>query len=36
MAKVYWLDYGQEEAKELHGQDPRKYVTGQSTVTTAI
>ncbi len=26
--KVYWLDYGQEEAKELHGQDPRKYVTG--------
>ena len=26
--KVYWLDYGQEEAKELNGEDPRKYLTG--------
>lgn len=26
--KVYWLDYGQEEAKEIQGEDPRKYLTG--------
>ena len=25
--KVYKLDYGQEEAKELFGEDPRKYLT---------
>lgn len=25
--KVYKLDYGQEEAKEVFGQDPRKYLT---------
>lgn len=24
--KVYWLDYGQEEAKEVFGQDPRQYL----------
>ncbi len=24
--KVYKLDYGQEEAKALHGEDPRKYL----------
>lgn len=26
--KVYWLDYGQEEAKEIQGEDPRQYLTG--------
>lgn len=26
--KIYWLDYGQEEAKEIQGEDPRKYLTG--------
>jgi len=25
--KVYKMDYGQEEAKELFGQDPREYLT---------
>jgi glutamate synthase (NADPH/NADH) small chain len=25
--KVYKLDYGQEEAKEVFGEDPRKYLT---------
>jgi glutamate synthase (NADPH/NADH) small chain len=25
--KVYKLDYGQEEALEIHGADPRKYLT---------
>lgn len=24
--KTYWLDYGQEEAKELYGTDPRQYL----------
>jgi len=24
--KVYWLDYGQEEAKEVYGSDPRQYL----------
>ena len=24
--KVYGLDYGQEEAKEVFGQDPRQYL----------
>lgn len=26
--KVYCLDYGQEEAKEIFGADPRRYLTG--------
>jgi len=26
--KVYWMDYGQEEAKEIQGEDPRQYLTG--------
>ena len=26
--KVYHLDYGQEEAKETFGKDPRRYLTG--------